>query len=145
MMSALGQKQTFGSVRLMSALPPKADIGTQPRYVRLVPKGDIASLLIRTTTVHYIIGVAWSNVRSKRTFGSLGRHFRFTAISVMAACPINVRYPRKRTSFSTINTSVLCIAGNVRNFPLIVAINHPSEHNRTPGRGKRDHLRTDVR
>jgi len=27
-MSALGQKQTFGSVRLMSALPPKADIRT---------------------------------------------------------------------------------------------------------------------
>jgi hypothetical protein len=42
------------------------------------------------------------------------------------------------------------IAGNssdcrVRNFPLIVAINHPSEHNRTPGRGKRDLLRTDGR
>jgi hypothetical protein len=25
-MSALGQKQTFGSVKTMSALPPKADI-----------------------------------------------------------------------------------------------------------------------
>jgi len=42
------------------------------------------------------------------------------------------------------------IAGNssdrrVRNFPLIVAINHPSEHNRTPGRGKQDLLRTDGR
>jgi len=32
-MSALGQKQTFPRVRLMSALPPKADIrtGLQPR------------------------------------------------------------------------------------------------------------------
>ena len=30
-MSALGQKQTLGKVRLMSALPPKADIRTQPR------------------------------------------------------------------------------------------------------------------
>jgi len=27
-MSALGQKQTLGKVRLMSALPPKADIDT---------------------------------------------------------------------------------------------------------------------
>jgi len=30
-MSALGQKRTLGHVRAMSALPPKADIGTQPR------------------------------------------------------------------------------------------------------------------
>ena len=29
-MSALGQKQTLGKVRLMSALPPKADIGFGP-------------------------------------------------------------------------------------------------------------------
>ena len=28
----------------MSALPPKADIGTQPRDVRFVPKADIARL-----------------------------------------------------------------------------------------------------
>ena len=33
-MSALGQKQTFGKARLMSALPPKADIGTQSWNVR---------------------------------------------------------------------------------------------------------------
>jgi hypothetical protein len=32
-MSALGQKQTSGHVRVMSALPPKADIG---------PKADIS-------------------------------------------------------------------------------------------------------
>ena len=41
-MSALGQKQTLADVRVMSALPPKADIGTQPRDVRFVPKADIA-------------------------------------------------------------------------------------------------------
>jgi hypothetical protein len=40
-MSALGQKWTSRRVRVMSALPPKADIGTQPRDVRLVPKADI--------------------------------------------------------------------------------------------------------
>ena len=40
-MSALGQKQTLQHVRAMSALPPKADIGTQPRNVRFVPIADI--------------------------------------------------------------------------------------------------------
>ena len=39
-MSALGQKRTFGHVRAMSALPPKADIGTHSRDVRFVPKAD---------------------------------------------------------------------------------------------------------
>jgi hypothetical protein len=42
-MSALGHKQTFTHVRLMSALPPKADIGTQSRDVRFVPKADIST------------------------------------------------------------------------------------------------------
>jgi hypothetical protein len=40
-MSALGQKRTFRRVCLISAIPPKADIGTQPRNVRFVPKADI--------------------------------------------------------------------------------------------------------
>ena len=40
-MSALGQKRTLTSAWAMSALPPKADIGTQPRNVRFVPKADI--------------------------------------------------------------------------------------------------------
>src|SRR5262249_2523437 len=40
-MSALGQKQTLRSVRPMSALPPKVDIGTQSWNVRFVPKADI--------------------------------------------------------------------------------------------------------
>ena len=43
-MSALGQKQTSRHLQPMSALPPKADIGTQARNVRFVPKADIASL-----------------------------------------------------------------------------------------------------
>jgi hypothetical protein len=43
-MSALGQKQTFEGVRAMSALPPKADIGTRSRDVRFVPKADIKSI-----------------------------------------------------------------------------------------------------
>jgi len=36
-MSALGQKRTLEDVERMSALPPKADIGTQSRNVRFVP------------------------------------------------------------------------------------------------------------
>ena len=40
-MSALGQKQTSRHLQPMSALSPKADIGTQPRNVRFVPKADI--------------------------------------------------------------------------------------------------------
>jgi hypothetical protein len=39
-MSALGQKQTSDYRLLMSALPPKADIGTQSRNVRFVPIAD---------------------------------------------------------------------------------------------------------
>jgi len=40
-MSALGQKRTLRRVRVMSALPPKADIGTQSCDVCFVPKADI--------------------------------------------------------------------------------------------------------
>jgi hypothetical protein len=39
-MSELGQKQTLRRSIAMSALPPKADIGTQPRDVRFVPIAD---------------------------------------------------------------------------------------------------------
>jgi hypothetical protein len=39
-MSALCQKRTFSHLRPMSALPPKADIETQSRHVRFVPKAD---------------------------------------------------------------------------------------------------------
>ena len=40
-MSALGHKQTSAHVRVMSALPPKADIDQHGRDVRFVPKADI--------------------------------------------------------------------------------------------------------
>ena len=43
LMSALGQKRTLRLVRLMSALPPKADIAGRQLNVRFVPKADIAS------------------------------------------------------------------------------------------------------
>ena len=41
-MSALGQKQTLGRVRPMSALPPKADIGPQSVNLRFVPEAEVA-------------------------------------------------------------------------------------------------------
>src|SRR6516162_2070758 len=42
-MSALGHKRTSEHVQSMSALPPIADIGTQRRNVRFVPKADSCS------------------------------------------------------------------------------------------------------
>src|SRR5215471_18748861 len=45
LMSALGQKRTFREVETMSALPPKADIGTQPRDVRFVPLAAIGDFV----------------------------------------------------------------------------------------------------
>jgi hypothetical protein len=40
-MSALGQKQTSGHVRVTSVYPQKADVDRQGRHVRFVPKADI--------------------------------------------------------------------------------------------------------
>jgi hypothetical protein len=44
LMSALGQKRTLTHLLHMSALPPKADIGTQQRNVRFVPLADIGGV-----------------------------------------------------------------------------------------------------
>ena len=43
-MSALGQKQTFMHVHMMSALPPKADITQHGSNVRFVPKAEVGNL-----------------------------------------------------------------------------------------------------
>jgi hypothetical protein len=40
-MSALGQKQTCAAQKVMSALPPKADICSAALYVRFVPIADM--------------------------------------------------------------------------------------------------------
>ena len=42
-MSALGQKQTFAVQKVMSALPPKADMCGATRYVCFVPIADMCS------------------------------------------------------------------------------------------------------
>src|SRR3974390_3096875 len=56
-----GHKRTFRRLRRTSALPPKADIGTQPRDVRFVPKADIACaarrLALRLARSEFLPGV----------------------------------------------------------------------------------------
>jgi hypothetical protein len=49
-MSALGQKQTFALQQVMSALPPKADIGAAQINVRFVPIADIGCTKRKTAT-----------------------------------------------------------------------------------------------
>jgi len=44
-MSALGHKRTLGLVRVMSALPPKADINPRNLHVRFAPIADFAKHL----------------------------------------------------------------------------------------------------
>src|SRR6516164_7927750 len=74
----------------LRSLPPQiknAPLVVPTRRVKFVRVEVIkASLLIRTTTVHYIIGVAWSNVRSLWVIRG------HSALS--NRCPL---YPRKRT------------------------------------------------
>src|SRR6516225_6026331 len=53
-MSALGQKQTLQTVTPMSALPPKADIGTRSRHVRFVRKADSCSATILLLFDHLV-------------------------------------------------------------------------------------------
>jgi len=51
-MSELGQKRTFTHLRLMSALPPKADIVEHDCHVRFVPKADSCSATKRGPPDH---------------------------------------------------------------------------------------------
>src|SRR5262249_19288180 len=53
-MSALGQKQTSRHLQPMSALHPKADIGTQLRNVRFVPKADSCTAAILSLFDHLV-------------------------------------------------------------------------------------------
>jgi hypothetical protein len=52
-MSALGQKQTSARVRVMSALPPKADIAERDCHVCFGPKADIEKPIAEATTCSY--------------------------------------------------------------------------------------------
>jgi hypothetical protein len=78
-MSALGQKRTWRGEFAMSALPPKADIGTPPRYARRNSSGSLAMftatrhagdgrpslrLLTRTLLNRPEVRIRWSNKKS---------------------------------------------------------------------------------
>ena len=63
-MSALGQKRTLWLVRLMSALPPKADIGRRPLDVRFVPKANI----LHCSNDAGILGQVLPNFRQQFSF-----------------------------------------------------------------------------
>ena len=52
--SALGQKRTLDCSRVMSALPPKADIVERDRHVRFVPKADSCSAAILSLFDHLV-------------------------------------------------------------------------------------------
>jgi len=53
-MSALGQKRTLTFVGFMSALPPKADIGTHSSDVRFVPIADMTALVLTPSRVSHV-------------------------------------------------------------------------------------------
>ena len=55
--SALGQKRTSAHVRVMSALPPKADIRRRELDVRFVPKADIGLVKVNAVSQAPKIGV----------------------------------------------------------------------------------------
>jgi hypothetical protein len=54
-MSPLGQKRASRPFRRMSALPPKADIGTQSWNVRFVPKADMVGAA-KTALRDHLVG-----------------------------------------------------------------------------------------
>jgi hypothetical protein len=74
LLSALGQKRTLKRLGSMSALPPKADIGTQPRDVRFVPKADSCSAAINAA-----LGQVLPDFRQKLTWAKRLRDVVITA------------------------------------------------------------------
>jgi hypothetical protein len=55
-MSALGHKQTFASQKVMSALPPGADISGYGWHVRFVPKADVRRCSKSTSLFDHLVG-----------------------------------------------------------------------------------------
>src|SRR6516162_8939639 len=86
-MSALGQKQTSAHVRVMSALPPKADIPRHERHVRFVrrvqPVDATPSNLARGGGVRWSGLHGYGSPRSRGlSFGSAGRTVNVWRISL---------------------------------------------------------------
>jgi hypothetical protein len=78
-MSALGQKQTLEHVRIMSASPPKADIGTQPRNVRFVLETDVETICARLHKAGGAI-IEQADVMQRVSGGDQTMDFAFAAI-----------------------------------------------------------------
>jgi hypothetical protein len=85
-MSGLGQKRTLKRVHLMSALPPKADIGSTCQDVRFVPIAD-SRTAAKVPLFDHLVGKrneSWRDFKAKRLGGlkiehefELGRlHYR---------------------------------------------------------------------
>src|SRR6516225_3633290 len=83
-MSALGQKQTLRHLQPMSALPPKADIGTQPRDVRFVPKADIPRC--GKERRHSITSSAVASSAGGTVTPSVFAHLRLSASTNLVGC-----------------------------------------------------------
>jgi len=87
LMSASGQKQTFRHLKTMSALPPKADIGTQSRNVRFVPKADICGAANRAYSIN-------SSARARKVVGRLrpstSAVVKLTARSNLVGCSTGI-------------------------------------------------------
>ena len=65
-MSALGQDGTWQRILLMSALPPKADIGTQSWNVRFVPKADIMRRSKSGLLFDHLVGAGEQRSRNRK-------------------------------------------------------------------------------
>src|SRR5215470_16284721 len=76
-MSALGQKRTLKRLYLMSALPPKADIGTQSWNVRFVPKADILHCGKRTRLFDHLVGARQKGLRQDQAERPGGRQINY--------------------------------------------------------------------
>ena len=65
-MSALGHKRTSQHVRVMSALPPKADMDQQGCDVCFVPKADIVRCGENTSLLDHLVGGGEQGLRERQ-------------------------------------------------------------------------------
>jgi hypothetical protein len=97
-MSALGQKQTLRDVRMMSALPPKADMRGHLLDVCFVPIADIGSFRTRLTPNTTV-----------ETFASSSRVFSITPGSCPSIFIGQMGCSIASTRFTKINSDVTAI------------------------------------
>ena len=95
-MSALGQKQTSARVRVMSALPPKADIPQQG--LECHPKDETKSCDDRVGVECPTSAVANANLSAERQPAMGGGHCRTLAVLRSRSCGRTVRHFRHRCS-----------------------------------------------